>query len=673
MNEIKNLKVNTNNPFFTAAKWNETLDYSINFENILTSIIGENFKGIYKPNKHYELYDYVWTNNDCYQVLGDMNIPPSIVNSNGYSNFYSYSNGKLALNNNGNLVNINSVGEEKIIFNIQLDMFCYHESGPIMFGVKNNRILKLNINDGTSELMNVIFDKKIDKILCDEYSLFILSEDSVLKADNLNIDNTSFTEIYSLNKIYDFSISDTKIFILGNSSSIEVFDRGTHEKISDINIIESVGTKAKVVSIDDNSLYLYDGRTNITSYYNNGNGIYVIENTLLTYDEWSKGISSITYSYNYMTITGENNTVSSVIANRYILEKVPLKIVTTKNSNIDISNLIFKRISYVNGQFSDGNFFHDDEKSSLEIVHSVPSITSSFSLYYDIDSSLYKGLIIEIKSASSSNKSMIGNIYKDYRKYSIPMIGNNNDNLCIFVEFNESEAIVTYKNKKTNKREDIKITGEASNINNFIELKATDNWYLLNEIILLNNKLKEYEKDYINNNYIKYNNLIQTQIFPAMSATTDINGNLPIKLKNNSIKIDSSGLSNNISDDAHSNDSFISFSTAGANAMKIALEKNMKEGFEAAANKQHTHIWKQINEVPTATTENKGITILANSLSDSTITAITPNAVKKAFEEYKHPHPYLNVNTGGKVNGTVEANGIKTEVFEISGYKITIG
>ena len=122
------------------------------------------------------------------------------------------------------------------------------------------------------------------------------------------------------------------------------------------------------------------------------------------------------------------------------------------------------------------------------------------------------------------------------------------------------------------------------------------------------------------------------------------------------------------------------------------------------APKSHRHDWSNLDNVPSATTSQKGIVQLSNSVTGSSETiAASEKAVKiskdaadaahrrgdEAYNKANHGHPYLS-NSGGTVNGNVSINGstttqgitsngnvrvngnTNTNSFTLNGYNISI-
>ena len=136
-NEINQFKVQANDPYFTANKWNETLDYSINFEKMIKNILGPKFKGIYKVSNQYDKYDYVWYDDSIYQIIGTSNATMNISNSYGLTNVYKYKDGLLGLNQRKEIVYYTN--KENIIINNSFDQFCLDYVSRECFGLKDNR------------------------------------------------------------------------------------------------------------------------------------------------------------------------------------------------------------------------------------------------------------------------------------------------------------------------------------------------------------------------------------------------------------------------------------------------------------------------------------------------------------------------------------------------------
>ena len=140
---LQAFEVNGNDPYFTADKWNETLNYSKCFEKMISGILGNKFKGIYKPFEKYNLYDYVWFNDDYYQIIEEKANTVEVFEKQNYDNLYYHnSNYYIGLNPNKKIVNIIGQNEYEIS-NLEFDKFYLFDNEIV--ALKDQNLYRINL------------------------------------------------------------------------------------------------------------------------------------------------------------------------------------------------------------------------------------------------------------------------------------------------------------------------------------------------------------------------------------------------------------------------------------------------------------------------------------------------------------------------------------------------
>lgn len=658
-NEINQFKVQANDPYFTANKWNETLDYSINFEKMIKNILGPKFKGIYKVSNQYDKYDYVWYDDSIYQIIGTSNATMNISNSYGLTNVYKYKDGLLGLNQRKEIVYYTN--KENIIINNSFDQFCLDYVSRECFGLKDNRIYRIDLETKKVELFNLVFgeDIKIEKILCDESHVYIKSKNKIYASIYLDEESTYIDSVVrTQNQIVDFDISNNYIFVVDLKNGVSVVRKTQNKCYKEINVAIDITTDVRICAINDNTFVLYDGRNNIFTYFDNGSGIFNLESTVVNYDGFNKGISSLTKNSRNILAVSLNNSIVSIPSIKYSIKKVDTKKVFSRKSNIEIDPLnVSCCLNYKDGYYTykEKDYLVKNE-CTFEYKNYLPSLSGNTKIVFDFNSvSFYKTIMLKIKT--SSNGQCIGYLHYNNMSYPINLPEFEGNEITIFLEYKDNSIMETFiTDDKISEVLDVK--GSSSSKTNVLELTSeykTD----IYDLVLFAVELEMDYKDYLSNNNIVPIIDVIVKPVPYSKVHLDNNGNLPVKLKNSSLLKENEGLSVNISNDYRINNGEIAFSTAGANVLYEKIIKVINETLEGFSGVSHTHEFVELKNVPVATQSNKGIVSLAYSVSDSNNTAITPLAVKSfgnTLALKKHTHDFYELN--GIPNATTGVKGI---------------
>lgn len=643
-NEIKQFKVQSSDPYFTANKWNESLDYSINFEKIIKKILGPKFKGIYKANETYNKYDYVWSNDSLYQIIESVDTVPKVTNSNGVSNVYEYKDGILCLNNRNEIIYDNS--KENVLINSKFDSFCYDYKSNSCYGIRDNRIYSVNLESKEVKLLNLIFGSniKIDKILCDESNIYIKSKTNIYKSIFSNEESTYFDVLYTGENIIDFDISDDFIFIVDSSDGVLIISKTkTNEVPKKVNTFISIGDKVKISAIDNNTFAIYDGLNHIFTYFNNGSGIYNLESNIIEYEGLNSGLNSFTRGKNNLVATSLNNIIISIPSNKYSIEEVDISHLTTRKSNVELD---YKNISchlpFKNGYYTfKGKDYISKSLSNHKYINYLPSVENNSKIVFDFSQTPFTTLLIKLKTSSSGN---VGVLSLNGMNYNISIPQNYDKEISVFIEQRNNkvyQTIISYDSIK-----EIILNGSSTTTYNGLNI-SSNYTTSISELVLFTSKLKMSYKDYLANNIIIPTiDINNNTLTPYSNVHLDSNGNIPLKTKDTSIIKSDDGIYVNLSDSENSNSREIAFSTAGAKVMYDKMVTNIEETLKGFSGKSHKHYFYDILEVPTANQNDKGIVSLAFTISDSTITAATPKSVKdycSKFSLNSHVHNYSEI------------------------------
>lgn len=647
-NEIKQFKVQADDPYFTANKWNESLDYSINFEKMIKSILGSKFKGIYKVSNEYNKYDYVWYNDSFYQILDSVNPTTNVSNSNELSNVYKYKDGLLGLNKRKEIVYYTNI--ENILINNVYDTFCYDYISDKCYAVKDNRLYSINLETKEVQLLNIVFGNNIviEKVLCDEGNIYIKSNNSIYKSIFSNSTSTLFEEIYKGQDIVDFDISNDLVFIVDLYNGINIISKNKKSNFSTkVNTTFKITTDVKISAIDNNTFAIYDGTTNIFTFFNSGSGIYTLESTILNYEGFNQGINSITKDKYSLLATSLNNSLVSISSNKYSIEKVELNHIISRNTNIELNNSdVICHLAYKDGYFTHkGKTFLKESYCNYQIINYLPTIENNKQITFDFTSiSYFKTLMFKINTSAKGQN--IGKLNYNGLSYNIVLPNFDREEITVFLEYSkDSKMIATFITN--DKIEEQVLTGTSTNSDTILQIKS-EYTVVLKEVLLLAYNISASYKDYLSNNTIlPSKDIIKTPI-PFSNVHIDEDGNLPLKLKNTSLLKDTNGLSVNISDNPDTNNGEIALSTAGAKSMYNKFISDLEESLKDFSGNDHTHSFDEIRNVPVASQSVQGIISLAQSISDSTNTAVTPKAVKEfgaTLADKNHTHNFNDLNS----------------------------
>lgn len=664
-NNLQAFEVNGNDPYFTADKWNEALNYSKCFEKMINGILGNNFKGIYKPFENYNLYDYVWFNDNYYQIISEKTNTVEILQKENYDNLYYYnSNYYIGLNPNKKIVSIIGQNEYELS-TLEYEKFYLYENEII--GVSGQNLYKIDINKKMTKPINWAFSKEIKDIKRDKFGIYTLSNNEIEYGNIVNDDVTETKLLCNKENISAFTINDKELFVLTEDNRVEILNKSTGEQIGSFNISQHIyHEKVKMIAPDNYSLVVYSGEELLMFFNNNGNYIYSgnAKNDYITY-----GVTSLTNNNDYICAT--NNAGATIyLSNRYNLEKIDVSSLLLYNANINKQDCIETYFDFSKGQFEYNNL--KPEYNKLSVINNKGISISEF-ISYTLPSLSNKTVQLNIEVENPINEKICTiNVGTKLADISVNL---QKGKYVLFIDLEENIYRITsyIKDIKTITIHSYK-SGEILHKITFKSQKK----YILNSFYIFDNIISLYKKDYFSQNSVMSFDIQSSfKSYPYSYVKTDENGNININLENKSILKTAKGYKANLSDDTNSTETEIGFNLKGANSLKASLTskiaEEVKKLIDSLANKVHRHKWSDLDEIPSATISKRGIVQLSNSISNSSETiAATEKAVKTAYDKASHGHPYLS-SSGGTVSGNVTVSGtINTTNLTVNGYTIKV-
>lgn len=697
---LQSFEVNGSDPYFTADKWNETLSYSKCFEKMICSILGNKFKGIYKPFNNYELYDYVWLNDDYYQIIEEKANAVNVFQKDNYKNFYYIDDNEyLAINDKNKIVKI--IGQNEYEINdLTFEKFYFFENNLI--ALRNQNLYKINLDEKKLIPFNYIFTRQIKDIKSDKFSIYIVSNNIIEKANVLNEDLTETKKIFETNKvIIDIAINNDNIAILLDDNSVEVINKSSGRNVCTFNIAQELNhEKSKITFSDDFSLFVYDGISKVLTFFNNGT-TYLYSGNFE--NEYTKhGVSELTYNNSH--ISASNNAgVTTYLSSRYNLEKIDISSLLLNKTNIEKINAE-EYLDFSKGQFETD--FLKPEYTELSVINNK-GIQVTKNISYNLKSLLNKTIEIIFNCDKALNENIM-TVHIEDKLCNIP-INVEPGEYKMFLDFYNDHFITSLFSSK-NKILSRQTYSTDVNKNKIIFSSTTG--YMLKSFIIFKNILKISEKDLLNQNTISSFD-IQSSVksYPFSYVKTDEDGNININIVDKSILKDKKGYKVNLSDKLTDSNTDVGLNLKGAKTLWDKVVSEVNRLTNSLAPKSHRHEWQEIDNVPSATTSNKGIVQLSNSVTGtSEEKAATESAVKITYDKANHGHPYLNIENGGTVkneviisdgsspsntgglsigytgsdgrfikganitpNGEISANALNSKKILIDGYTITIG
>lgn len=652
LDNLKELIITETNKNITHSGWNLLVDHEINYEVLLKSIIGDKYKGLYSPLKEYAKYDYVIIDNKLC-IIDNLNNGFSFnydlknIKSNPvYSNNYLY-----YIDNNENIMKVINNAYFKVC-DTKVDNFKINDKEEIV-AKKGSRFYKIIENKLIP--INITFGDEIENYFIDNNYIYFISEGLIRFGEIYNNDNTYFNEI-EIEKIpMIISASNNNIFIITSDNKLITIDKlNYNQKIYDIFSYELNKKKANIIPLNDNFISIYDGKNNISGYKISDNNIYKISSKNFS------NIEEVNFTSKYLSLKEEKNI--SVINNiPFNYKEINPNYVLLKNSTI-FPNEYNIMIDFEKSQIINSNFVPSINTGNI-IENKYLEINNGNVIKYENFSNIFinKSIILDLIIEDSFSSNEIGHIVENNKKIKI-LNNNSNGNIKIAINVFDSkyETFVYKDNEFINCFE---LNAESISSNNEFLINSPN--LKIKQIIIFNNLLSKEILDYYCKNKISSYSTHLNNSTPFSYIKSNESGNTIIQTGTNNIK----GILN-ISDELSSPNKYTAFSTNGAKKLNdkiLEIEEIIDSSF---SNKDHKHYFKEILEVPSGNESQKGIVYLTNEITDDSSKAATISSVKRTYDLANHKHPYLNLNTGGIVNGNTNIINLSSDDANIKNITI---
>lgn len=676
MSIIKDIEVNSKSPVLNAKKWNAAAENTHKISNMLDKVLGSRFKGVFSPAENYEIGDYIWHDDEAYMIdkKNESNIIYKIDKYN--RNCIPGKVESFYLNKEKQIVSVknNSLDFETKISNEQADEFEKLKNEDYFVFLRNGRLYKMT-NGVVNEYNFTINTPTVVNFMTDNYQIYAQISDYEMRISNVNNEeNTEYKNSKSDEtkvRIIDIAIDNNFLYTLAYNGTLRHHDKTTGEVLYVSNFAPFIKSieKVKICSVDEYTIYLYDGTEKISSFHKtqiNGTFIHLSEIKSIKNTEYL----SMKKTGNYIAITTDINT-EVLLCSKYSYRKIDLKKLVTSISTTKVKDAIFavdftqgQLVSIIDGerfpidysespQIRESNIKHGKMNVKLSLKEGL-ELNKDFFLSYKIE----EGLIGKTIFVQGLTKGMVGNRfdignYTDISGKRIPLKIFNKGYILpvrfktfITVMTNGDKIEINYKTFVNGQIiENYTETNIFSNDNKG-ELYFNSNIQTFLENVVIYKKIKtpeemeELEKcDLI----IPFGN--HSRSIPYSILKRDAYGNSPIRFANNSLITDNNGTRVNTSDEINANEK----NKIPSMTLAINLSRKINEISEVLKTfsvSTHNHTFAEILNVPSASVLKAGIVSLSNSLvSDSQNVAATCKALAEVWKKANHEHPYL-VNNG---------------------------
>ncbi|MGL6100106.1 MAG: hypothetical protein ACRCZ9_10705, partial [Fusobacteriaceae bacterium] len=338
--ELNNFKVSSGDPFLNATKWNGTLEFSRNFENMISSMLGTKFKGIYKPENKYEIGDYVWFEDACYIISNKQSLKVTTKQVESPVIAFKSKNGFYALKNN-KITNFTSGGEETKSI-LKSDTFFYHDSKSCFYSCSfvngASRLYKIDAN-GKSESMSANLLTDIKEFSVDDFAGYVLAENDTMKKFSLvdaskhtQYENIQFSSNYP---IIHFDVDNDNVYALNSNGDFMVINKSggvvgstsLKNQFTNINLVKFAVSESKTIAFSDN----------------NELKVYAVEKNILRFSYKMNGgigkIDNLTYSNKHFTYNNDS-AVGYVVASQYDISPADMRSLISTSSTIEVKGAL---------------------------------------------------------------------------------------------------------------------------------------------------------------------------------------------------------------------------------------------------------------------------------------------------------------------------------------------
>lgn len=643
--EIRNLKVDSTNPFLNAEKWNGALTFSENFENIIYAILGNKFKGIYKPQNKYEINDYVWFNNRCYIITDIQNIEMNVNQINDTHNGYYYNNGYYCVKNNK--ITFIKGDSSRVVNMTQVDDFAFKDSKNFFLAYKNSttgtKIYKIPTT-GKAETINSNFSEKIKNVFLDDFYGYVVTESNKVSKFNLDssTSDTFFEDVSFANNhdIISADVNDNFIYILNSNSDLIIVNKDDGAVATyTVRNFSSNPNLMKITTTDNMSLFIYDGDKKVNCF--------LLEGSNITFGyEMAPGIGTIR-SMNYSNeniVFNSDSIIANMVSSEYQMQEVDVRNLISNLSTVELKNSYFA-IDFSEFQLnSNGSTlkspkgFKFDPETVKGWIYSDGTNIAQFAGYnglqmhgtnlvYDGLEFLDKTLIVEFFSSNPNVEFLTIPVGQK----TIKLISSKSQ---IQGSFKTEYEIYQDKVIATVTKDDKAV--EVFEITNFINNPGDTVFSSENNVVvkkvLTTEMLEQYKIDFlVNCSYIIPDHHLNS-FLPGKNKNE--NGASFIKVSNKSIINTATGIKVNLSSNPEINDEEIALNTAGSKKIIDKIEQLKIDLSNNYSNINHKHKFKDLEEIPIASSSERGIVSLSSSItSNETSKAATPSAVKSAMDK----------------------------------------
>lgn len=606
MNDLKKLKAIVDNPYFGAFKWNSSIEQLEAITNIFAKI-NKRFAGIYDYNKTYQLGDYVFINDNLYELSKD--------STTHFKQLTSAEEKKkdiktLRIVNN----KLTTLDGTKLKQTYDFD-FCktnYFINETVC--IKGTTAYVYNSYKDLLIPLNVSVSSNIKGTCLDEVSIYLSLERSIIEKSK-TLDNITHEEIFNTTLlIKDICCNDDYVFGLLSDGRIAKINR-KDKTVEYLETNKFFSEKAKISIVGKNNLFVID---NSLLY------CFQIDSSLTLKSEIEHGITDrITQieKFNYeLFITDENGKT-------YVCKNTLYPVVKCDLRNIlDNNKLIVEDIdAYINPQDNvlDTDLFTLVNKEILVVQKNKGIEVNRNKLIYKIKNNFINKTVY-IKSEGVNGTYTFTTDRKTFN-FEVTESGPKD----IFVDIKNNLAIVYVNAKTTSYRKIVYLLPSVGNPSIEFNSKGTDS-FIIKTVVIFNNLVDNSKKDRIKDNVLylpKVDNY--TNNLPYSNVVNDLNGTPILKTANKSLVMTNEGVKVNSSEDfitnANIEDSEKVLSIKGAKNLSNNFNNLLNSFNNDKANRLHRHPFTDLDNVPYATSESQGVVFLSNDITDSTPTkAATP-------------------------------------------------
>lgn len=618
MKNLNNIKALTDSPMFNADKWNASIEQIEAIINLLTKI-NNRFRGIYDYKNNYKLGETVFIEENLYELSNDSSEHFSKVKEEHLKSkdlkLYYLKNNKLTD------INDNKISDEEFDFIIN-----NHYANEILC-IKGKTVYVFDKTNKTLSFLNIYVNSDIKSACLDKFA-FYLGLDRRIIEKSKKIDDISHKEIFTSDfVIKDITCNIDYIFALLSDNTINIINKKDKTVLRKFNTNVNFSDKTKIKITNSNNLFIFDENILYTYRFSNNDLIAVNK---IKYTP-NKEVKALECFNPYLYFIGNDNNFICCKDTLHPLLKTELRYILSKD-NVITENL-YSYINPKNNVFDSSNMILKNKEMAHIVKNKGLEIDSNKLIYKLNDEIINKTLYLKIDSNISDETIML----KVSRNKLINLVIKETGPKEIFIDiFNNEIKLCIYKNKNLIKEEKINLLPALNSENTLEFVSNSSDTYVIECIVIFNNILSNVKKNSIIDNVLFLPNIEnKTKFLPYSIITNDINGSPILKLSDNSLLIDNSGLKINsvqdINDELKEEDKEKFLSLYGLKKFKNTLETNFSKMLTDELGKEKLINWDLLENIPDATNSKKGVVLLNTDINDeSTFKAATPKMVKEA-------------------------------------------